>query len=405
MIRNMTIVQKIIVTGVVAGYCVLTFAQQTPVSINGRLQIIDGQLSNQCGNPVQLRGIGSGGIQWFGDCHNAESMEALAHEWKADIFRACVYTREGGYADRKQYMIDKTDNMVDWCEQLGMYCLVDWHVLTPGDPWEVIDDAKEFFEYMTQKHGQKEHVLFEICNEPNSVDWPRIKTYAEEIIPLIRKKAPDAIIIVGTPQWCHRPGDVLGNELKGDNIMYSYHFYASATGDYGRSELQEAIDGGLPMFVTEWGAMSNSGDGRLDLNSTREWISMLAKNKVSWCQWAYNDNSRSCGVFKSGTCPNGPWTGSSLKEHGILGMDIMQNPPDDFSCNAVSARSLSSHTSYTTSIGNNQAPYMFVSITGARVKANTATGLIGSNTNNHAPGVYFQITRDRQIVRRLHLPQ
>ena len=33
------------------------------------------------------------------------------------------------------------------------------------------------------------------------VDWLKIKSYAEQIIPIIRKNDPDGIILIGTPAW------------------------------------------------------------------------------------------------------------------------------------------------------------------------------------------------------------
>ena len=52
---------------------------------------------------------------------------------------------------------------------------------------------------MTEKLKGEKHVLYEICNEPNSgCSWEDIKTYANEVIPVIRENAPEAVILVGT---------------------------------------------------------------------------------------------------------------------------------------------------------------------------------------------------------------
>ena len=54
-------------------------------------------------------------------------------------------------------------------------------------------------------------MIYEICNEPNGVDWNTIKSYADQVIPAIRQYDAEAIILVGTPQWDQRPQDVLAN--------------------------------------------------------------------------------------------------------------------------------------------------------------------------------------------------
>ena len=47
--------------------CAWGFAQ-TPVAINGQLQVVGTKLTNQNGYPIQLRGMSSHGIQWYSQC-------------------------------------------------------------------------------------------------------------------------------------------------------------------------------------------------------------------------------------------------------------------------------------------------------------------------------------------------
>lgn len=37
--------------------------------------------------------------------------------------------------------------------------MIDWHVLTPGDPNANLTEAKEFWAYMATKHGGKTRVV------------------------------------------------------------------------------------------------------------------------------------------------------------------------------------------------------------------------------------------------------
>ena len=39
---------------------------QTPVAKNGQLRVIGTKLCNQYGNPIQLRGMSTHSIQWYG---------------------------------------------------------------------------------------------------------------------------------------------------------------------------------------------------------------------------------------------------------------------------------------------------------------------------------------------------
>lgn len=58
----------------------------------------------------------------------------MAEEWKADIIRIAMYVNENGYNTKPDYWKGRVAEMVNWAGELGLYALIDWHVLTPGDP-------------------------------------------------------------------------------------------------------------------------------------------------------------------------------------------------------------------------------------------------------------------------------
>jgi len=312
------------------------FSQTAPISEYGKLKVVANHLCDVNGQPVQLRGMSSHGLQWYGwgDCVNETSLDALAYDWQSGIFRVSMYVDEGGYKTDPAGYKAAIDTMVDEAMERGMYVILDWHILNPGDPWENIEHAREFFSYMSAKHGSKGHVLYELCNEPNGVSWDRIKTYAEDVIPLIRSNDPDGIIIVGTPAWSsfgisegRDPMEMANNPLTGTNahnVMYAFHFYAASHKSEYLSKIRNVADY-LPIIVTEWGTQTYSGDGANDVESSQQWIDLMREKKISWTHWNFSDDWRSGAVLKSGTCPNGPWTGTVLKESGQLVMDWIRN--------------------------------------------------------------------------------
>ena len=322
----------LIAIGCILVMCSGVFAQDSPVSRNGRLQVQGARLCNAAGEPVQLRGLSSHGIQWFpwGGCLNEASLDAVAGDWSADLFRVSLYVDEGGYKTDPSGFASMVNTLVEEVSSRGLYVIIDWHILNPGDPWENLSEAVAFFDAMSKAHGHRESVIYEICNEPNGVPWSRIKSYAEQIIPVIRANDPQSIIVVGTPAWSslgisegRDPMEIVNNALTGDlgtNVMYAFHFYAAShTANY-RDAVRSVADA-IPLFVTEWGAQTYSGDGVNDVESSGQWLSLMEEKKISWAYWNFSDDWRSGAVFQSGTCPNGPWTGGSLKESGRLVMD------------------------------------------------------------------------------------
>lgn len=86
--------------------------------------------------------------------------------------------------------------------RLDMYAIVDWHIHDQGNPLYRVECAIEFFDEISRRYANEPGVLYEICNEPNGrTTWDDVYAYAEQVIPVIRKNAPNAIIIVGTPSF------------------------------------------------------------------------------------------------------------------------------------------------------------------------------------------------------------
>lgn len=311
----------------------------TPLSINGQLHVCGTHLCNQYDQPIQLRGMSTHGLQWFGwgDCVNEASLDALAEDWGADILRISLYVQEGGYETDPEGFTAQVDTIIEHVHARGMYALIDWHMLTPGDPWENVDAAKTYFTHMAQKHGGK-GVLYEIANEPNGgVSWADIKSYAEEMIPVIREHDPGAVIIVGTRAWSSfglsedgTPSEVIDNPVDADNVMYTFHFYAASHGSYYTNAVFPAADE-IPIFVTEWGTQDHTGDGDNDFVQSQAYIDWMAEKKISWTNWNFSDDHRSGAAFTTGTCPAGPFAGEeNLKEAGKWVRERIRNPADDF---------------------------------------------------------------------------
>jgi hypothetical protein len=332
-----TITQWLSLLTLFLGLSVASTAQTpTPLAANGRLKISNRQLCNESEKPIQLRGMSTHGLQWYGECYSFASTQALATQWGCDILRAAMYVDEDGYLTDKVGMKAKLDNLVDWTEQTGMYCIVDWHMLTPGDPNLHTADAIDFFRQEAQRNAGKKHVIYEICNEPNGVTtWADIKRYAEQIIPVIREYDAEAIILVGTPTWSSKPMDILSDPLTGANaynIMYTLHFYAAS--DFTQAYLNTALQT-VPIFVSEWGVSKFTGDNGNNYLNAQQWLNVLAGGntagiKVSWCNWSFCDKAETSAALKPFSCSTNNWNNTSasgawVKQHLLLPDDSWAN--------------------------------------------------------------------------------
>lgn len=219
---------------------------------------------------------------------------------------------------------DNGQLIVDGANRRGMYAVIDWHMLSPGDPAFNLERAETFFTARAKKYQDSPGVLHEIANEPSDVSWATVKSYAEKIIPVIRAEHPDAVVLVGTRAWSSfgvsegsDAKEVVDNPVAASNIMYTFRFYAASHRDEYPAALDRASDR-LPVFVSEFGTQDYAGEGADDFGQSQRFLDLMKRKSISWTNWNHSDDNRSGAVFKEGTCDAGNWSGTGvLKEAGV----------------------------------------------------------------------------------------
>jgi endoglucanase len=332
-----------VLIGVVIGTVAAGGRKDTPVSKYGRIQVADfdhdgnsatalrRQLCDERGNPIQLRGMSSFGLQWAdGEWILTDDVfEVLARDWKSDVIRLAMYVTEDGYAAKPAELLAKVEQGIKLANKYGLYIIVDWHILSPGDPTDeqYLNAGKNlpqyakikskhpeytgpqlFFAYLSQKYGKLPNIMWEIANEPNrnggeneaaSVWKNKLLPYMQSVVNAIREydgDGNDNIVICGTDNWSQFVDAPVANPVQDKNrqIMYAMHFYAG-THDAGyenngqfwlRQKVLNALDGGLAVFCTEWGTSLSTGDGGPFIDFAERWLDFLGENKISWASWS-----------------------------------------------------------------------------------------------------------------------
>lgn len=299
----------------------LKVTEMATPSACGALHVEGTRLVDSKGNPVQLRGISTHGLSWFPQYVNQELFNELREDWNANVMRLAMYTAEnGGYCTDgdKNKLKQLVKDGVQYATNADMYVIIDWHVLRDENPNHNKDEAKKFFEEMSGEYANADNVIYEICNEPNgATSWSEVKSYAEEIIPIIRANDKDALIIVGTPTWCQDVDKAAADPITGhDNIMYALHFYATTHTDWLRDRMNQAIDAGLPIFVSEFGTCDASGSGAFDEHQSNEWIKALDAKGVSYVTWNLSNKNETSSIFKDGCAKTSGFTQDDLSQNG-----------------------------------------------------------------------------------------
>ncbi len=286
------------------------------VSENGRLSVSGTKLVNERGEAVQLRGMSSHGIQWYDNFTNYNSIKNTA-DFGANLFRVAMYTAENGYIQNRAVK-EKVYNAVDCAINLNMYVIIDWHILSDGNPRTYENEAKEFFAEVSQRYKGNPAVIYEICNEPNgNVSWDNdIKPYAESVIPVIRANDENAVILVGSGTWSQDFDKAADNPLNFSNVMYTCHFYSGTHGKWLRDRIDYAVSKGAAIFVSEWGTSRADGSGGVFLNEAYDWLVFLNERQISWANWSLCDKNETSAALRNGTSPDEVWTIDNLTESG-----------------------------------------------------------------------------------------
>lgn len=291
----------------------------TPFANHGALSVNGVDLVDASGNKYQLKGVSTHGLQWFPEYVNEGSFKNLRDDFGANVVRLAMYTDENGYCagGDKAKLEQVIDDGVNAATSLGMYVIIDWHILHDNNPMQHESEAIEFFDKMSKKYANNDNVLYEICNEPNGgTNWDTIKDYADATIPVIRANDANAIVLVGTPTWSQDVDLVANNPLSYNNVMYTLHFYAGTHKDNIRSKLTKARDTGTPVFISEFSICDASGNGGIDYNSADTWKSLINDTNVSFVGWSLCNKNETSALLKPSCTSVDKFNDEDLSETG-----------------------------------------------------------------------------------------
>ena len=248
------------------------------VSEHGKLHVQGTQLCDEHGAAVELHGMSSHGIQWFPQYTTKQAIANTA-AYGANLFRVAMYTGEGGYLSSPAQIKKAAYAAMDAAIENDMYVIIDWHILSDGDP---LTHLKE----------------------------------AQALVKTIRSNAPDSIILIGSGTWSQDLQDPAADPVVGTNLMYTCHFYAGTHGAWLRQRIADAQKRGLAVFVSEWGTSRADGSGGVFTQESETWLNFLHQNGISWANWSLCDKNETSAALKPGTPTNRPWTGNDLTPSG-----------------------------------------------------------------------------------------
>ena len=262
------------------------------------------------GKQLEIRGVGTHGLLQYANLHTLEAFRSL-RSFGVNCIRLSVYLEnysflnsDGilayGYLSKPTETKAEIERIVNYCEQLGMYVLLDWHIYSWGAGYGTgifhQTEATEFFTYFCNLYKDKPFVMYEIANEPNHTTTAETLPYITAMHTLIHSIVDDPIIIMGV---CSDGMDVLHDTLSDngmDDIFLSAHCYGESI-DVER--YRTWWDKDYPLFNSEWGNSQGSGDGdRVDDRATAL-LKYYHQKKIPNSIWKFTDQKMTTALLKN----------------------------------------------------------------------------------------------------------
>jgi endoglucanase len=203
------------------------------------------------------------------------------------------------------------DRVIGWCEEEGLWVVLDMHCAPGGQTGDNIDDSwgypflfespaaqertRTLWREIAKRYADRPTVIgYDLLNEPIAPFYdtarfnPLLEPLYRRIVEAIREVDRNHLIFLGGAQW-NTNFKMFGPPFD-DKMVYTFHKYWC---DTTQSQVQEYLDFRDRYNVPIW--MGESGE------NTDQWVSGFRKlqerNNIGWCFWPYKKmNSPRCLV-------------------------------------------------------------------------------------------------------------
>lgn len=245
----------------------------------------------------------------------------------------------------EKYLTTYVDRSIDLAEKNGLYLIISYQVIgrpggwydSPSDatlrqyPAKVYytdsDMAVAFWNTVASRYGKRNHVLFEIYNEPadetGSFTWTDWRPTGELLIATVRKHSNNIVLGSG-PKYSGDLSDVPKNPYRDSNLVYVAHIYpGNVPKEKNLISEWERLFGFLaktyPVIVSEWG-FRNGGD--ITTNGTlagfgKPFLDYLDEKNIHWVAFTYQPPDAEPPMLKN------DWT--TLNEFGQFVKERLQH--------------------------------------------------------------------------------
>jgi len=199
------------------------------------------------------------------------------------------------------------DQAVEWCTDLGMYVVIDWHSIGNlgmelfQDPMYNTSKQETYSFWRTIANhfiGNNTVAFYELFNEPTiyrgqlgSITWAEWKGINEDIIRLIRAYDTETIPLVAGFDWAYDLTPIRVDPIDAEGIGYVSHPYEHKRTPPWEPKWEEAFgfaSDQYPVMVTEFGMWLRPGTTVDADHYGNRIIGYLESKGISWICWVYD---------------------------------------------------------------------------------------------------------------------
>ncbi len=203
--------------------------------------------------------------------------------------------------------LELLDQAVDWCTDLGIYVIIDWHSIGnlhsgmfQAPMYDTsIPETMAFWRTIAQ-HFKGNHTVafYELFNEPThfggmlgNMSWTEWKELNEEMIGVVRYWDKDRIPLVAGFDWAYDLNPLHYEPVRAEGIGYVTHPYANKRSQPWEPKWEEnfafAADR-YPVIATEIGFDVKDGEVVDDNHYGNRITRFLEQRGISWMAWVYD---------------------------------------------------------------------------------------------------------------------
>lgn len=267
-----------------------------------KLMVKEGMIVNEQGEQVVLQGLmvpEARKLDQEGKFHQAYFQEVFA--CGGNVIRIPVHPEE--WEQDEYYLWRYLDPIVTWAVESNQYVILDLHFIgniETGAGDEMYESKTKptafsavFWELVAGYFKNVPNVIFEIYNEPASIDGKTWGENAQLLVNTIRNAGAKQVILVSGTDYAYDLSWWVTNPLPEENIAYTAHIFPNR--GQGLKMLDEISDS-LPVIVTEWGYIAKGEPvGQPYLLGDRDqyaipMLQVMEQKGIGWVACWYDDN-------------------------------------------------------------------------------------------------------------------